>query len=68
MNNDSAPISAPAVSLENLESFARQKIGEFLQLLLEEEVTELLGRSRRDSSDHWSFRSSVGNGSADKVS
>jgi len=46
VSNDSAPVAAPAVTLHNLESFARQKIGELLQLLLEEEVTELLGRAR----------------------
>jgi transposase-like protein len=33
---------------ENLEGFARLKIQEFLQVLLEEEMTELLGRSKSE--------------------
>ena len=46
MSNHNAPVPAVAITLENLECFARQKIGELLQLLLEEEVSELLGRAR----------------------
>ena len=48
MSNHNAPIPAPAITLENLESFAREKIGELLQLLLEEEVSALLGRARSE--------------------
>lgn len=46
MSNHSAPVSAAGVTLQSLESFARQKIGELLELLLEEEVSVLLGRAR----------------------
>lgn len=40
--------SVSPVVWENLEGFARLKIQEFLQALLEEEVTELLGRSKSE--------------------
>ena len=38
------PTSSPAVTWESLELFARGKVQEFVQRLLEEEVTALLGR------------------------
>jgi transposase-like protein len=40
--------AASKVVWENLETFAREKVQEFLQTLLEEEVTELLGRARSE--------------------
>jgi transposase-like protein len=54
MNKDSREIvvsskeNVPPVVWENLEGFARLKIQEFLQTLLEEEVTDLLGRSKSE--------------------
>src|SRR5687768_14559557 len=38
--------SGSTVTLETLEAFARSKVQEFIQALLEEEVTALLGRAR----------------------
>jgi putative transposase len=39
-------VSASTVTWETLEAFARTKVQEFIQALLEEEVTALLGRAR----------------------
>jgi putative transposase len=47
----SSKATVPPVVWESLESFARLKIQEFLQTLLEEEVTELLGRSKSERRD-----------------
>lgn len=46
MSNHSASVSAPAVTWSSLESFARGHVQTFVQRILEEEVTELLGRAR----------------------
>ncbi len=48
MSNDSAPVPAPAcnVTWPSLESFARDQVQAFIQRILEEEVSELLGRAR----------------------
>jgi transposase-like protein len=47
MHEHTALTEAPSnVVWENLEGFARLKVQEFLQRLLEEEVTELLGRTK----------------------
>jgi putative transposase len=47
MKEDSTFAPQPSkVCWANLEEFARQKVQEFLQALLEEEVTELLGRAK----------------------
>ncbi len=43
-NDTSTP--SPVVSWASIETFARGKVQEFLQHILEEEVTELLGRER----------------------
>jgi transposase-like protein len=40
--------AASKVVWEKLEAFAREKVQEFLQALLEEEVTELLGRAKSE--------------------
>src|ERR1041385_6598626 len=45
---DSGSPNPAAVCWENLEEFARLKIQEFLQGLLEEEVTSLLGRPKSE--------------------
>jgi len=42
------PSNVSAVVWENLKDFARQEIERFLQRLLEEEVTQLVGRQRSD--------------------
>jgi hypothetical protein len=36
----------PSSTWEHLEAFARQHVQQFIQALLEEEVTELLGRAK----------------------
>jgi transposase-like protein len=49
MREHSTNASGPSkVCWENLEQFARLKVQEFLQALLEEEVTELLGRAKSE--------------------
>ena len=45
--NDTSTLS-PVVSWESIERFARGKVQQFVQRLLEEEVTELLGRERSE--------------------
>ncbi len=49
-----SPSGVERIVWNNLEGFARGKVQEFIQLLLEEEVTELLGRakSQRRSQDN----------------
>lgn len=47
-SNDTSSPPAPAVSWESIESFARGKVQEFVQRILEEEVTALLGRERSE--------------------
>lgn len=44
-NDTPAP---PVISWESLETFARMKVQQFVQRMLEEEVTELLGRARSE--------------------
>lgn len=46
MSKDSATVSAAGVSWSSLESFAREQVQTFVQRILEEEVSELLGRAR----------------------
>ncbi len=46
MSNHNAPVSAAVVTWPSLESFARDQVQAFIQRILEEEVSELLGRGR----------------------
>ena len=54
--------SSSRVIWETLEAFARGRIQIFLQELLEEEITELLGRSRSERRRHVDSASGYRNG------
>ena len=42
------PVPDRGIIWDNLEEWVRMKVQEFIQLLLEEEITDLLGRSRSE--------------------
>ena len=46
MSHNDTSTPSPVVSWGSIETFARGKVQEFLQHILEEEVTALLGRER----------------------
>jgi hypothetical protein len=48
-------IQASRIVWDNLEEWLQRKVQEFIQSLLEEEITELLGRQNQSDGRQWMF-------------